>query len=218
MADDAPTDRYAAPPAADFTAAEEPFALFEAWFAEATRHELNDPNGMALATVDADGNPNVRMVLLKGVDQAGRPDRGFVLYTNLESAKGRELAAMPSAALLFHWKSLRRQVRVRGTVAPVDPAEADAYFATRPRGSRLGAWASQQSRPLESRFALEKAVAYYTARYPVGDIPRPEYWSGFRITPLEIEFWHDRPFRLHDRVVFRRGDPTAAWTRERLYP
>jgi pyridoxamine 5'-phosphate oxidase len=207
------------PEPADFTAAEEPFALFEQWLAEAERSEPNDPNGMALATVDADGLPNVRMVLLKGLDPAARgPDRGFVFYTNLESAKGRELVASRKAALLFHWKSLRRQVRVRGTVADVAPAEADAYFATRARGSRLGAWASAQSRPLESRFALEKAVARFTARYPIGDIPRPPHWSGFRVTPLEIELWHDRPFRLHDRVVFRRGSAGEPWTKTRLYP
>jgi pyridoxamine 5'-phosphate oxidase len=141
-----------------------------------------------------------------------------VFYTNLESAKGVELLASRKAALCFHWKSLRRQVRVRGDVSRASDAEADAYFATRARGSRLGAWASQQSRLLESRFALEKAVALVTARYPIGDIPRPPYWSGFRITPLEMEFWHDRPFRLHERVAFRRGAPSEAWHKERLYP
>ena len=209
----------AATDATDFTAADEPFAQFERWLAEAERSEPNDPNAMALATSDADGLPNVRMVLLKGLDPASRgPDRGFVFYTNLESAKGRELAASARAALLFHWKSLRRQVRVRGVVASVTAAEADAYFATRARGSRLGAWASAQSRPLESRFALEKAVALVTARYPIGEIPRPDHWSGFRVTPLEIELWHDRPFRLHDRVVFRRAAPSAPWTKARLYP
>lgn len=205
--------------APDFTSAAEPFAMFERWFAEAERQEPNDPNAMALATVDADGLPNVRMVLLKGLDPDARgSERGFVFYTNLESAKGRELAAAGKAALLFHWKSLRRQVRVRGAVTRVSDAEADAYFSSRARGSRLGAWASAQSRPLESRFALEKAVALVTARYPLGDIPRPPHWSGFRLTPLEIELWHDRPFRLHDRVVFRRSAPTEAWTRSRLYP
>jgi pyridoxamine 5'-phosphate oxidase len=174
---------------------------------------------MAVATVDPDGLPNVRMVLLKGLDSAdaGR-DRGFVFYTNLESAKGRELLASGKAALLFHWKSLRRQVRIRGTVKIVADAEADAYYATRARGSRLGAWASAQSRPLESRFALEKAVALVTAKYPIGDIPRPPYWSGFRITPLQIELWQDRPFRLHDRVVFRRSRPSEPWEKSRLYP
>jgi pyridoxamine 5'-phosphate oxidase len=167
---------------------------------------------MALATVDASGMPDVRMVLLKGFDA-----EGFVFYTNLESAKGQELAAAPKAALCFHWKSLRRQVRVRGSVTPVTAAEADAYFATRPRLSRIGAWASQQSRPLESRFALEKAVAYHTARFAVGAIPRPGYWSGFRIVPQHIEFWRDGAFRLHDRVRFTRVQ-SAGWTKARLFP
>ncbi len=209
---------YTAPQAGDFAAAPEPFQLFEAWFAEAQSHEPNDPDAMALASVDAEGMPNVRMVLLKGVDAADQAARGFVFYTNFESAKGRELLASGKAALCFHWKSLRRQVRVRGLVSVVSDAEADAYFATRARGSRLGAWASQQSRPLESRFALEKAVAVVTARYPIGEIPRPPYWSGFRVTPLEIEFWHDRPFRLHERIVFRRSAPDEGWRKERLYP
>lgn len=204
---------------ADFTSVDEPFAQFERWFTDAERQEPNDPNAMALATVDADGLPNLRMVLLKGLDPDTRGhDRGFVFYTNLESAKGRELAASGKAALLFHWKSLRRQVRVRGAVTSVTDAEADAYFASRARGSRLGAWASAQSRPLESRFALEKAVALVTARHPLGEIPRPPHWSGFRLTPLEMELWHDRPFRLHDRVVFRRNEPSQSWTRTRLYP
>jgi pyridoxamine 5'-phosphate oxidase len=173
---------------------------------------------MALATVDPAGLPNVRMVLLKGVDGPHHPARGFVFYTNLGSAKGRELAASPRAALLFHWKSLRRQVRARGPVTPVSAEEADQYFATRPRLSRIGAWASDQSRPLESRFALEKRVAEVTARYAIGEIPRPAHWSGFRLTPVEIELWRDRPFRLHDRVVFRRSDPAQPWTKTRLYP
>lgn len=218
MADDLKPGYYAGPQAGDFTAAEEPFALFEAWFAEAKTREPNDPEAMALATVDAAGLPNVRMVLLKGLDGAERADRGFVFYTNLESAKGCEIAQQGKAALCFHWKSLRRQVRVRGITSQVSDGEADAYFATRARGSRLGAWASQQSRPLESRFALEKAVALVTARYPLGEIPRPPYWSGFRVTPLEIEFWHDRPFRLHDRLVFRRTTPAQPWRKEKLYP
>jgi pyridoxamine 5'-phosphate oxidase len=209
---------YAAPPAGDFAEADEPFALFAAWFADAQAHEPNDANAMALASVDAGGMPNVRMVLLKAVDAADHPRRGFVFYTNLESAKGAELIAARKAALCLHWKSLRRQVRVRGDVALTSDAEADAYFATRPRGSRLGAWASQQSRPLESRFALEKAIAVVTARYPIGDIPRPPYWSGFRVMPREMEFWHDRPFRLHERILFRRGGPGEAWRKERLYP
>jgi pyridoxamine 5'-phosphate oxidase len=194
----------------DFTTAAEPFSLFEEWFAEAKEREINDPNAMALATVDAQGLPNIRMVLLKGVDS------GFVFYTNEESAKGRELAASGKAALLFHWKSLRRQVRVRGTVAEVSDAVADAYFASRPRDSRIGAWASQQSRPLESRFALEKAVAFYAAKYAIGDIPRPPYWKGYRVTPEAFEFWAERPFRLHDRVAFTGA--AEGWQKERLYP
>ena len=219
MADKTKPDYYTGPQAGDFAEAAEPFALFEAWFTEATAHEPNDPNAFALATVDVSGLPNVRMVLLKALDPPAHPDRGFVFYTNFESAKGTELLASRKAALDFHWKSLRRQVRIRGLVSVVSDAEADAYFATRPRGSRLGAWASQQSRPLESRFALEKAVATVTARYPLGEIPRPPYWSGFRVTPLEMEFWHDRPFRLHERVRFRRGDAAAeAWSKQRLYP
>lgn len=218
MADETKPHYDRATPAPDFTGTLEPFGLFETWFGEAKSTELNDPEAMALATVDGDGLPNVRMVLLKGLDGPGRPDRGFVFYTNLESAKGREVLGQGKAALCFHWKSLRRQIRVRGTAASVDDAEADAYFASRARGSRIGAWASQQSRPLESRFALEKAVALFTARHPIGEIPRPPYWSGLRITPLEIEFWHDRAFRLHDRVVFRRRSFEEAWVKERLYP
>ncbi len=196
----------------DFTEAAEPYLLFKQWLEDASASEPNDPNAVAVATVDADGLPDVRMVLLKGFDQ-----RGFVFYTNFESAKGREILGSMKAAMCFHWKSLRRQVRVRGPVEVVSDAEADAYYATRPRGSRIGAWASKQSRPLESRFALEKAVAEYTARYAIGDIPRPKHWSGFRILPSQIEFWHDRPFRLHDRVVFSRaGD--GGWGKTRLYP
>mgnify|MGYP001321869132 CR=1 FL=1 len=200
-------------PAGDFAEVSKPFALFAAWFEDAKRHEPNDPNGMALATADATGLPNVRMVLLKDADA-----EGFVFYTNYESAKGRELLGNPQAAILFHWKSLRRQVRARGVISQVTPAEAEAYFASRPRASRIGAWASQQSRPLESRFALEKAVAGYTAKFNIGEVPRPPYWSGFRLSPVEMEFWHDRPFRLHDRVVFRRKDAGDAWSKTRLYP
>jgi pyridoxamine 5'-phosphate oxidase len=197
----------------DFTEKSEPFALFDEWLAEASKTEPNDPNAMALATVDEDGLPDVRMVLLKGFDS-----QGFVFYTNFESQKGREILGSMKAAMCFHWKSLRRQVRVRGPVEVVSNEEADAYYATRPRGSRIGAWASKQSRPLESRFALEKAVAEYTARYAIGEIPRPDHWSGFRIRPTSIEFWHDRPFRLHDRVVFSRDAPEGDWSKARLYP
>jgi pyridoxamine 5'-phosphate oxidase len=218
MSEQMKPDYYSGPQAGDFAEAAEPFELFEAWFAEAVKHEPNDANAMALATVDAAGLPNVRMVLLKGVDGRERPDRGFVFYTNLESTKGRELLASRQAALCFHWKSLRRQVRVRGGITQVSAEEADAYYASRPRTSRIGAWASLQSRPLESRYALEKAVARYTAKFGLGDIPRPPFWSGFRLIPVEMEFWHDRPFRLHDRVSFRRNSATEPWSKTRLYP
>jgi pyridoxamine 5'-phosphate oxidase len=206
----------------DFTQATDPFDLFEAWFTEASAHEINDPNAMALSTVDGDGMPNVRMVLLKGLDGAGLPEggseRGFVFYTNTTSTKGRELRTNPKAAVLFHWKSLQRQVRVRGAISQVSAAEADAYYASRPRGSRIGAWASQQSQPLANRDVLEAAVAAYTQTHAEGEIPRPAHWTGFRLTPREIEFWHDRPFRLHDRVVFTRSTPQAPWDKTRLYP
>jgi len=202
----------------DFAEASEPFALFDQWMSDATRHEPNDPNAMALATVDADGRPNVRMVLLKAVDPAAHPERGFVFFTNYESAKGQELLTNPHAALDFHWKSLHRQVRVRGPVTKTTDAEADAYFATRPRLAQIGAWASQQSRPLESRFALEKAVAVQAAKFHVGAVPRPPYWSGFRVTPLEMEFWHSRMSRLHERIVFRRAAADKDWLKTRLYP
>ena len=197
----------------DFTAADEPFALFADWFAEAVKSEPNDPNAMALSTVDADGLPDVRMVLMKGYDADG-----FVFYSHIASQKGRELATNPKAALLFHWKSLRRQVRIRGLVTPVADAEADAYFATRPKQAQIGAWASKQSEPLESRFAFEQAIAKVAARYVIGEVPRPPGWSGWRIAPLRMEFWHDRPFRLHDRIEFRRDAPGGAWTKVRLYP
>ncbi|ULR43267.1 pyridoxamine 5'-phosphate oxidase [Rhizobium sp. K102] len=197
----------------DFTESGEPFKLFAEWLKEAEASEPNDPNAVALATVDEDGLPNVRMVLLKGFD-----DDGFVFYTNFESRKGQEILGQRKAAMCFHWKSLRRQVRLRGPVEIVSDAEADAYFKTRARGSRIGAWASRQSRPLESRFALEKAVAEYTARYALGDIPRPAHWSGFRIRPTTIEFWKDQAFRLHDRIEFRRPTPVGAWEKVRMYP
>ncbi|ARQ57162.1 pyridoxamine 5'-phosphate oxidase [Rhizobium sophoriradicis] len=197
----------------DFTESGEPFKLFAEWLKEAEASEPNDPNAVALATVDEDGLPNVRMVLLKGFD-----DDGFVFYTNFESRKGHEILGQRKAAMCFHWKSLRRQVRLRGPVEIVSDAEADAYFQTRARGSRIGAWASKQSRPLESRFALEKAVAEYTARYAIGDIPRPSHWSGFRIRPTSIEFWKDQAFRLHDRIEFRRPTPVGAWEKVRMYP
>jgi pyridoxamine 5'-phosphate oxidase len=197
----------------DFTAAQEPFDLFRQWFADATASEPNDPNAMALATVDPAGMPDVRMVLMKGYDE-----QGFVFYTNTGSAKGTQLLASRKAAIVFHWKSLHRQVRVRGPIEQVSDAEADAYFQSRPRDSRIGAWASQQSRPLESRFALEKAVAVNAAKYAVGTVPRPPHWTGFRIMPVAIEFWHDRPFRLHDRITFSRAEPNGDWTRHRLYP
>ncbi len=197
----------------DFTDEGEPFGLFGDWLKDAEASEINDPNAVAVATVDEHGLPNVRMVLLKGFDE-----RGFVFFTNFESQKGQEILGQKKAAMCFHWKSLRRQVRLRGEVEVVSDAEADAYYASRPRGSRIGAWASKQSRPLEGRFALEKSVAEYTARYAVGDIPRPPYWSGFRIRPLTIEFWHDRPFRLHDRIEFRRSAPDGTWEKVRMYP
>jgi pyridoxamine 5'-phosphate oxidase len=197
----------------DFTAADEPLRLFAAWFAEAKRAEPADASAMTLATVDAEGMPNARMVLLKGFDE-----NGFVFYTNVDSPKGRELKATEKAALVFHWKSLSRQVRLRGLVEPVAEAEADAYFATRPRLAQIGAWASKQSAPLESRMALEKAVAMTMAKHALGTVPRPPNWSGYRLIPLTLEFWQDRPYRLHDRVEFRRSALAQPWIKTRLYP
>ncbi|URW75308.1 pyridoxamine 5'-phosphate oxidase [Sphingomonas donggukensis] len=190
--------------------ADDPIAIFDAWLADAGRSEPNDPNAMALATVDADGQPSVRMVLLKGHD-----DRGFVFYTNRESRKAGELAANRHAALLFHWKSLRRQVRIEGPVTRVTDAESDAYFATRSRASQVGAWASDQSRPLDDRATFEARYTEVEARFP-GDVPRPPHWGGYRVAPSAIELWEDRPGRLHHRRLFTRTD--GGWDEGLLYP
>ncbi|RLQ87437.1 pyridoxamine 5'-phosphate oxidase [Notoacmeibacter ruber] len=197
--------------AGDFTEHSDPFELFRLWLADAEKTEINDANAMSLATVDEFGMPDVRVVLLKGLDE-----EGFVFYTNFESQKGQQLLAQHRAALCFHWKSLRRQVRIRGTIAPVAEDEADEYYASRPRGSRIGAWASQQSRPLPDRETLENAVAAYERKFEGEEPSRPPHWSGFRLTPVQIEFWHDRPFRLHDRMRFDRESET--WRKTRLYP
>ena len=189
----------------------EPIHRFLELFEEAKRTEPGLPEAMALATADATGRPSVRMVLLKEADE-----RGFVFYTNLESRKGVELCANTRAALLFHWKSLRRQIRIEGQTELVSDAEADAYFATRDRGAQIGAWASRQSRPMTGRFDLEKQVALYTAKFAVGKVPRPEFWSGFRLRPDCIEFWTEGRFRLHDREVYSRSD--GGWRKERLFP
>jgi len=189
----------------------DPIQRFKDWIGEAEKTEPNDPTAMTLATATSEGVPSARMVLLKGVDE-----RGFVFYTNLTSRKAKELNANPKAALCFHWKSLRRQVRVEGAVGPVSDGEADAYFAERLRVSQLGAWASKQSQPLKGRFELEARVAKYTAKFNIGSVPRPPFWSGFRLAPECIEFWEDKPFRLHLRVVFHRVD--GGWTMVELYP
>ncbi|MEW7008852.1 pyridoxamine 5'-phosphate oxidase [Lentilitoribacter sp. EG35] len=197
----------------DFTQSDDPFELFATWMADAKASEPNDPNAMSVATVDEDGMPNVRILLLKdfSVD-------GFTFYTNFESTKGLELLASKKASLCFHWKSLRRQVRIRGGVTQVSEAEADEYYNSRPRGSRVGAWASAQSRELSERSELEGLVNQFTEKFGDGDIPRPSHWSGFRLTPLSIEFWHDRPYRLHDRIVFERAASSDDWTTKRLFP
>ncbi len=213
MSDAAPIEHPAWLTGGDFTAADDPLRLFAAWFAEAKRSEPVNPDAMTLATVDVGGLPNARMVLLKGFDE-----RGFVFYSNADSIKGRELAAAPQAALTFYWKSLQRQVRLRGAVEDVSDEEADAYFATRSRMAQIGAWASKQSAALESRLAFEKAVARFTAKFAVGTVPRPPYWVGYRVAPTEIEFWQERPFRLHDRIAFTRSSMSAPWTKTRLYP
>jgi pyridoxamine 5'-phosphate oxidase len=213
MSDTAPIEHPTWLTSGDFTAASEPFALFAAWLKDATASEPRDPTAMTLATVDAGGLPNARMVLLKGADE-----RGFVFYTNVESQKGQEMAAHPKAALVFHWKSLNRQVRLRGEIECVTDAEADAYFATRPKQAQIGAWASKQSSPLEDRLAFETSVALYAAKYALGTVPRPPNWSGYRLLPLRMEFWHDRPFRLHDRIEFVRDSQRAPWNKTRLFP
>jgi pyridoxamine 5'-phosphate oxidase len=213
MSDTAPIEHPGWLTTGDFTEADEPLRLFAAWFEDACQAEPVDPNAMSVATADARGMPNVRLILLKGFDE-----RGFVFYSNEDSRKGHELGDNPRAALAFHWKSLKRQVRVRGAVEKVPDDEADAYYASRARMSQIGAWASKQSAPLESRLAFEKAVAYYTAKFGAGRVPRPPFWVGYRVVPLVIEFWQDRAYRLHDRIEFHRPSATAPWTKTRLYP
>jgi pyridoxamine 5'-phosphate oxidase len=213
MSDTAPIEHPTWLTGGDFTEADAPVRLFATWFAEAKRAEPVNPDAMALATVGSDGLPNVRMVLLKGFDE-----RGFVFYTNVDSVKGHELAGAPKAALTFYWKALQRQVRARGTVEPVAKEEADAYFASRSRMAQIGAWSSKQSSPLESRMAFEKAIAVNTAKFGIGAVPRPAFWSGYRVKPVEIEFWQERLYRLHDRITFTRPDLKAPWTKTRLYP
>ena len=213
MSESAPIEHLAGLTSGDLIDAEEPLRLFAAWFEQATRSEPRDPTAMSLATVDTDGLPNVRMVLMKAFGE-----EGFVFYTNTDSQKGLELDRDRKAALLFHWKSINRQVRLRGPVERIDDAEADAYFATRPRLAQIGAWASKQSAPLESPHAFEKAIALYAANFAIGTIPRPPNWTGYRLRPLLIEFWQERPFRLHDRLEFRRETLDAPWRKTRLYP
>ena len=213
MSESAPIEHLAGLTSGDLIDAEEPLRLFAAWFEQATRSEPRDPTAMSLATVDTDGLPNVRMVLMKAFGEAG-----YVFYTNTVSQKGLELDRDRKAALLFHWKSINRQVRLRGPVERIDDAEADAYFATRPRLAQIGAWASKQSAPLESPHAFEKAIALYAAKFAIGTIPRPPNWTGYRLRPLLIEFWQERPFRLHDRLEFRRETLDAPWRKTRLYP
>ena len=205
--------REKTPPTGGDVSFNTPFEKFEEWFSDARKSEPNDPHAMSLATVDGNGLPNVRMVLLKGHDETG-----FVFYTNFESQKGSEIQGNMKVAACFHWKSLRRSVRIRGPVAVVSDEEADEYFASRPRDSRIGAWASRQSRPLAGKFELEKEVARFAAKYPVGAVPRPPHWSGFRITPVSIEFWTDKPFRLHERIIYLRELDASTWRTSYLFP
>ena len=191
----------------------DPFTLFREWLADARRTEINDPTAMTLATIGLDGAPDARIVLLKGQDE-----RGFVFYTNYESRKGEELSADPRATLVFHWKSLQRQIRIEGLVERVTPEEADGYFVSRPRLSKIGAWASDQSRPLAERSELERRLAEAEARFPTDDVPRPPHWSGFRVLPSRFEFWREMPYRLHDRLIFTRNGDQQAWSTDRLFP
>ena len=193
------------------TNADEPFTLFQRWYDEATEKEIDVPSAMSVATVDADGRPSSRMVLLKN-----HGGSGFIFYTNLESRKANEIAANPYVSLLFHWKSLKRQVRIEGTASQVDEATADAYFATRDRGSQIGAWASKQSHPMEGKHDLEKQIALHAAKFGIGKVPRPPFWSGYRVVPTHFEFWDDGKFRLHERIVYDRT--TDGWQTHRLFP